>query len=166
MTQALPPLLDDDQAAFICGGVSISAAACRGGGGLPSMARATGCRVAADKRSITILLSATASAGLIDDVRRNGAIAVVFSLPADHRTLQFKGSDARVVPLEPGDELLAARYVDAFAGGLEPLGYPTPVIRCVLACPADDLTAISFTPSAAFLQTPGPDAGNALRSGA
>lgn len=165
MIQALSPLLDEDQARFICGGVSISAAACRGAG-LPSMARATGCRVAADKRSITILLSATASAGLIDDVRRNGAIAVVFSLPADHRTLQFKGGDARVVPLEPGDEALAERYVDAFAGGLAPLGYPTQVIRSVLACRADDLTAISFTPSAGFLQTPGPDAGNALRSGA
>ncbi|MFC5768254.1 hypothetical protein [Thauera sinica] len=94
----------------------------------------TGGRVAADRRGLTILLSAAASAGLIDDVRRNGAIAVVFSLPTDHHTLQFKGSDARVVPLEPSDEALAARYVGAFASGLEPLGYPGRIIRRLLAC--------------------------------
>ena len=165
MIDSPPMLLDDDQAAFVCSGVSISAASCRSGG-LPNMARATGCRVSADRRGLTILLSASASAGLIDDVRRNGAIAVVFSRPADHRTLQFKGTDARVIPLDPQDETLAARYVDAFVGGLEPLGFSGAVIRRVLACRSDDLTAICFTPTAGFSQTPGPDAGNALRSGA
>ncbi|TAH45287.1 MAG: hypothetical protein EYC67_11365 [Betaproteobacteria bacterium] len=164
MADPVPPILDDEHAAFVCGGVSISAASCRSGG-LPNMARATGCRVSADRRSITILLAATPSAGLIDDVRRNGAIAVVFSLPANHRTLQFKGNDARIVPLEAGDQALVSRYVQAFAGGLELLGYSGPLIRSMLACPADDLTAICFTPSTAFSQTPGPEAGNALRSG-
>lgn len=164
MADTLPPILDDEQAAFICGGVSISAASCRIGG-LPNLARATGCRVAADRRSVTVLLGATPAAGLIDDVRRNGSIAVVFSLPANHRTLQLKGSDARVVPLERDDGALVARYVDAFVDGLELLGYSGAVIRHLLACPVADLAAVCFTPSTGFSQTPGPEAGHALRSG-
>ena len=61
-----------------------------------------------------------------------------------------------------GDVELAARYVDAFVGGLEPLGYPGAVIRAFLASRADDLVAVRFTPSVGFSQTPGPDAGAAL----
>ncbi len=165
MAASEPPLLDAEQADFVCGAVSITAAACHSGG-LPNLARATGCRLSPDRRTITILLAATPAAGLLEDVRRTGSIAVVFSLPANHRTLQVKATDARIVPLEAGDEALTARYVDAFVGGLEQLGYPGPVLRCLLAADADDLVAVTFTPTSGTSQTPGPEAGAALRSGA
>lgn len=159
------PVLDAEQGKFVCSGVSISAASCRTGG-LPNLARATGCRLSPDRRTATVLFAATPAAGLIEDIRRNATIAVVFSLPATHRTLQIKGTDARIVPLDPGDRELAARYVDAFVAGLEPLGYPGPVVRRVLASDPDDLVAVCFTPSAGYSQTPGPEAGVPLRSGA
>jgi hypothetical protein len=159
-----PPFLDAEQAAFVCGPVSINAASFRHGG-LPNLARVTGCRLSADRQVVTLLLAATPAAGLLEDLRCNGMIAVVFSLPASHRTIQLKGGDARIVPIEPGDVELAARYVDAFVGGLEPLGYPGAVIRAFLASRADDLVAVRFTPSVGFSQTPGPDAGAALGGG-
>lgn len=157
------PLLDAELAAFICSGISISAASSRNGA-LPSLARATGCRISADRRTVSVLFGATPSACLLDDVRRSGLIAVVFSRPADHRTLQIKASDALIVPVEPDDAALAAGYVNTFVAGLEALGYPGPVLRAFLTCAPDDLVAVRFTPSALFSQTPGPEAGAALRA--
>lgn len=162
MTDATAPLLDDEQAAFICSGISIGAASCRSGG-VPSLARAVGCRVPADRITVTLLFAATASAALLEDVRRTGSLAVVFSRPIDHRTLQLKGKDALIVPLESGDVDLSARQVETFVEGLSALGYQAAVIRCFLASAPDDLVAVRFTPSAAFSQTPGPHAGEALR---
>jgi hypothetical protein len=165
MSGSPTPVLDPEQGEFVCSGVSISAASCRSGG-LPNLARATGARLSPDRRTATVLFAATPAAGLLEDVRRSATIAVVFSLPTSHRTLQVKGTDARIVPLEPGDRELAARYVDAFVATLEPLGYPGPVIRRVLASHPDDLVAVCFTPSSGYSQTPGPEAGVPLRSGA
>jgi hypothetical protein len=139
----------------------MSAASCRPGA-LPSLSRCIGARVAPDRRSVTLLMGATPAAGVLDEVRRNGAIAAVFSQPSTHKTLQLKGSDARIVPIEPGDEALSRRYVDAFVAELVPFGYPEAVIRAFLACPPDDLVAVQFTPAAAFSQTPGPQAGEPL----
>lgn len=162
MADATARVLDDEQAEFICSGIAMSAAACRSGG-VPSLARAVGCRVTADRSSVTLLFAEPASAGLLEDVRRTGTIAVVFSRPADHRTLQLKGKDALIVPLENGDVELAARQVETFVEGLTAFGFQAPVIRCFLASPPDDLVAVRFTPDAAFSQTPGPKAGEALR---
>lgn len=139
----------------------MSAASCRPGA-LPNLSRCTGARVSANLRSVTLLMGATPAAAVIDDVRRTGAIAAVFSMPSTHKTLQLKGSDARIVPTEPGDEALAERYVDAFVAELVPFGYPASVIRAFLTCAPEDLVAVEFTIGAAFSQTPGPQAGEPL----
>lgn len=156
-----PAILDAANADFICSGVSINAASSRSGA-LPSLARAVGCRVSADRCSVTILFASTPAAALIDDIRRSGSIAVVFSQPSTHRTLQLKGTDARILPPEPGDQALMSRYTDSFIADLTPLGYPAQVVRTVLACHPDDIVTVRFSPSSAFLQTPGPSAGEPL----
>lgn len=157
----VPALLDSATAEFITSGISINAAGARPGT-VPSMARATGCRVAADARSVTLLFASTPAAALLDDIRRSGAIAVVFSQPSTHRTLQLKGDDARIVPPAAGDAALAAAYVKIFTDGLTRLGYPGEVLRAVLTHDPGDLVAVEFTPLAAFSQTPGPGAGEPL----
>jgi hypothetical protein len=162
---AATALIGAEQAAFICGGVGVSAATCRPGA-LPNMARATGCRVSADRRVVTLLVAATPGAAALDDVRRTGAIAVVFTQPSTHRTLQLKGNDARIVPLERGDLDLVERYVRAFAADVAPFGFSAAYMRALLACPTDDLVAVQFTIAAAFSQTPGPRAGEPLAPGA
>src|SRR6476620_5995618 len=65
-----------------------------------------------------LLFAETASAALLEDVRRTGTIAVVFSRPADHRTLQLKGKDALIVPVEAGDAELSSRQIEIFVEGL------------------------------------------------
>jgi hypothetical protein len=157
------PLLDEALAAFLQTGVSINVGS-RGPGNVPVVARANGCRVAADRRSVTVLLPATKSTALLDAVRATGAIAVVFSEPPTHRTIQLKGTDATVGPAADEDPVRAERYVSAFGAALAPLGYPEPVFRALLWAEPADLVAVTFSPSAAFDQTPGPRAGAPLKS--
>lgn len=157
----VPVILDPATAEFIASGISINAAATRPDA-VPSMARAIGCRVAADARIVTLLFAGTPAAALLDDIRRSGALAVVFSQPSTHRTLQLKGDDARIVPVAAADRALCQRYIEIFVDGLTQLGYPGEVLRALLDHDPDDLVAVQFTPASAFSQTPGPGAGEPL----
>jgi hypothetical protein len=157
-----PPLLDASTCAFLQGAVSISAAS-RGAGGLPVLARASGCRVAPDRRGVALFVARSKSGALIEAVRATRAVAAVFSLPSSHRTVQLKGADAGVGPPAAGDFDAVGRYIEAFAAELGPLGYHGALARALLWLDAADLAVLSFTPSAAFSQTPGPGAGAPLR---
>jgi hypothetical protein len=154
-------LLDAPLAGFVRGGVSTLLSSCRLGR-IPTMARGLGCRVADDRRGVDVFLAATPGAALLDDVRHSGMLAVVFSQPSTHRTVQLKGTDAHVVPVEAGDAADIARYIDAFVAEVESIGYAGAIIRTLLACPMDDVVALRFTIAAAFSQTPGPGAGAPL----
>jgi hypothetical protein len=59
----------------------------------------------------------------LDDLRRQGVVAVVFSRPSTHETLQLKAIDARVTTLKPDDPARIATYMDAFGAELRGLGY-------------------------------------------
>jgi hypothetical protein len=157
-----PPLLDEDHAAFIESAVSIIAAS-SDAVKVPSLERAIGCKVSADRRNVTIFMVVSSARRLLDDVGSSGRIAVVFSEPPSHRTIQLKGTDAAIVPVVPADRKLVEAYADAMVGVIGCMGYPEPLTRAMLACPADELVAVSFTPTAAFLQTPGPRAGTPLK---
>ena len=152
------PLLDEDHAAFIQSGVSILAAS-RDASNAPQLARAIGCRISPDRRRVTVFVAAFQAATLIAALRATRTIAVGFNLPSTHRAFQLKGTDATVGPLDRGDLEIAVRYVDAFVANIALLGYSEPIGRALLAFDPAELLAISFTPSAAFVQTPGPRAG-------
>ncbi|MGE5622418.1 MAG: hypothetical protein ACM3WS_04605 [Bacillota bacterium] len=157
-------LIDAAHAAFIEGGVSITVAACDRAN-MPFLARACGCKVTGDGR-VTIFVSATQAAQVLTCARDNGAVAVVFSQPSTHRTLQLKGSDAAVGPLADGDLQRIRAYREAFAQDVQKLGFAKILIRTLLSYPSGDIVALGFTPSEAFSQTPGPKAGEPLRAGA
>lgn len=157
------PIIDPDHAAFLEGGVGISVAACSSEN-IPTLVRATGCRVAPDRQSLTVFVSGTQAAPVINCIRANGAIAAVFSKPSTHRTVQLKGRDATVVDLLPDDLQRIAEYRLAFVGQLVPRGYPEQLIRTLFSYPPSDIVGLRFTPIEAFSQTPGPRAGEPLRS--
>jgi hypothetical protein len=160
-TESTP--LDTEHAAFIQGGVSIVAAA-RSADHETAVSRAVGCRVSADRRQVTILLSAAQSAALLADVRANGIIAVVYSQPRKHLAIQLKGVDAVVAPLAPDDPHLIAAYRKNITEQVAPMGYNDAFVQAVMSVVPGDVVAVTFTPSAAFLQTPGPKAGTRLQS--
>ena len=156
-------LLDEGAAAFLHRpGISITAAS-PDGRNVSRIGRCLGCRVTADREKVTVFIPSAQYQGFFDALATSRAIAVVFSYPSTHQTLQLKGIDAAVAPLAPGDAEIVARHVDNFAEELGALGYPRDVVRTSQWCEAAELRAVTFTPSAAFEQTPGPGAGAPLR---
>ena len=153
--------LSDDICDFVSGGVSIIVAA-RNVQLRPSISRAKGCRVVRESvRRLRIILSAAQAGDFLDDVRSSGLVAATFSAPSTHRTLQFKGVDAQIAAIDDEDRAVMRAYAKAFAIEIDPLGFSGMYAQTFLAAP-DDEVAIEFTPSDAFQQTPGPEAGARL----
>jgi hypothetical protein len=149
-----------EQAALIARRVSIIVGS-RDARHCPHLMRAVGCRLSQDLRRVTLLMPQGSSREVLDDLRDNGQIAVVFSEPSSNRTLQLKGGDAAVRPCEPGDAALAERYLEGFVDEIGQLGFAAEVAHTMLGHD-DELVAVQFTIDAAFEQTPGPTAGERL----
>jgi len=156
-------LLDEGAAAFLHRpGISITAAS-PDERNVSRIGRCLGCRVSADREKVTVFIPSAQYKRFFDALAASRAIAVVFSYPSTHQTLQLKGVDAAVGPLTAGDADIVARHVDNFVEELGSLGYPRDVVRTSQWSETAELRAVTFTPSAAFEQTPGPGAGAPLR---
>jgi hypothetical protein len=154
--------IDAEQAEFMQSGVSINAGSCSATL-VPNVVRALGCRVSPGNTRMRILVSAGRSSAFLDDIRATGKIAVTFVRPSTHRALQVKGADASIVDVLPDDMKIVDRLRESFTEELLPLGYDPAIVGAVMECPSD-LVAVEFTPAAAFLQTPGPRAGESLKA--
>ena len=154
--------IDAEHAAFIAtAGVSISVGS-SSADLLPSITRGIGCRIAPDRSRISVFVVADQARELLDDVRATRRIAVVFSEPHSHRTLQIKGRDAVVESLEPGDRERIERYRAAFTAELAAIGFGPLFTHALIDSGGGDVVALAFAPCAAFDQTPGPRAGEPL----
>lgn len=152
---------DDDLVAFLTGGISIALAS-RNASLVPSITRAKGCRVLRGSTARLRLFVSTAQAGdFLDDIRSTSTVSATFTKPETHRTLQFKGTDARIDTLDPEDRTALAAAVVSFGSVISPLGFPPDFIRAFLETQGDEVV-IEFTPTDAFEQTPGPAAGERL----
>jgi hypothetical protein len=156
------PLLDEEHARFILlPGISMTASS-RAAGNRAELGRVHGCRAASDRRRVAVLLPGEQYPALVEALRASRAIAVVFSEPSTHRTIQLKGADAVLEPASDADRALALRWSEAFVAGLGALGYDETLVRAAVWCEPRALVAVGFTPCAAFQQTPGPRAGAPL----
>ena len=162
MEAALPSPIGPEQAALMTHRVSIIVAS-RDADQRPHLMRALGCRLSADRRRVTVLMAQGRSRRVLDDLRSNGRIAVVFTEPSSNRTLQVKGEDAEVAACGDDDAALAGRYLQGFVAEIGELGFAPEVAHTILGHD-DDLVAVHFTVAAAFEQTPGPTAGQPLPS--
>lgn len=158
---ALPPVLDASHAEFIQHHVSINIAS-RDPDNLPSVSRALGCRVSADRRQVTVFIPRSRSSKLLKDIVTSCSVAVVFSRPSTHETLQLKGEDAVVSELQSGDRRYIEHCKQQFVEELSKISYSTEFATAVISQSNDEAIAVTFTPSAAFVQTPGPGAGERL----
>lgn len=160
-TQATPPLLDETSAAFIQHYVSINVAA-RDAQNLPAVARALGCRVSEDRRSVTVFLGPVLAAAVLKNLRDNGAIAMVVSRPSTHETLQLKGTVTNIERISRADHKMMVTYLNSFMEELTGLGYKPDLVRSLDPEVRENCLAVTFEPSSAFVQTPGPRAGQRL----
>jgi hypothetical protein len=156
-----PAPLDPAQAAFIQGGVSVIVAG-RDAALVADAVRGCGCRVSRDRRRVTVLVDRARAGTLLADVAANRMIAVVFSQPSTHLTIQLKGTDAAAVRVTPADHALATAHRAAWVEELRGIGYSREFAEAFWGRPPEMLAALAFTPAAAFQQTPGPGAGQPL----
>ena len=151
--------LDDAAWALVAGGASIGIGT-RDARLRPHVVRAVGGR--RDGARLVVFVPARPGRPVLDDIAANGRIAVVVSRPSTHRTVQLKGRDARIVPLEPGDRRLARAYRDALGRDLGLAGFDPRVVVPLLEGLEDELVAVAFTPEEGYDATPGPNAGAPL----
>jgi hypothetical protein len=153
--------MDAELVAFVQGGVGIVVAS-RDDRLLASIARGVGCRVEEGGRRVTVFVVRSENAALLDDIRRHRVVAVVFSSPDSHRTVQLKGFDAREREAGADDARQLEAYARAFDEALTGIGFGHGYAGALIAHPPGDLVGVSFTVSEGYLQTPGPRAGERL----
>ena len=169
-THAMPdaprhPLLSPEHIAMIDKGVSAIVAS-RNAARRPSLMRAVGTGISPDGARITVFVASSQSRQLLQDVAATGCIAVVFSEPLSHRTVQVKAHEAELRAATEADVPLLQRYLASMEYEVGCVGYDAPFVRAMLGFRLDDVVAISFSPAEAFDQTPGPKAGTALPAAA
>ncbi|MEL0169042.1 MAG: hypothetical protein VW877_13045 [Pseudomonadaceae bacterium] len=156
-----PSWLSLDDAEFISKGLSISLAS-RDLRHVPSIARGLACCFSTDGCQLVVLLSRRQNQDLLRDITASGQLAVVFTEPSSHRTLQIKGSDAWIAPLEQGDLGLLSASRRNFGADILPLGFDEAFNRRLFANDPDDLCRVLMTPTDVFQQTPGANAGQRI----
>jgi len=156
------PLLTPDHLAMMARGVSVIVSSCSHDL-TPSLMRAVGSQISPQGDRITVFLNRQQSAQLLRDVASTARVAVVFSEPHSHRTVQVKSDQARLREATPDDVPALQRYQQAMQVELGRIGFAPDFAAAMLAHRFDDLSAIEFTPLQAFDQTPGPHAGQPLR---
>jgi hypothetical protein len=129
---------------------------------VPSVMRAVGSQISASGEHITVFLNRSQSAQLLRNVAATDRLAVVFSEPSTHRTLQLKARGVRLREAAQGDVPALERYLHSMQAELGTIGIGPSLVAAMLAHQIDDVVALEFTPEEAFDQTPGPRAGQPI----
>lgn len=156
---AVAGVLTEDLADFCQSGVSVILGA-RMPNGLPLAGIALAARIAGGE--MRIFLREPANAPLLAAFDRGSPIAATFSEPRNHRSIQIKGIRVRRSEMEDGDADDVDRQVRRLEDGLVFLNYTRRFAASYCSYRGDELTAITFQPTEAFVQTPGPGAGEQL----
>lgn len=154
-------LLSPEHIAMVDRGVSVIVAS-RDAALRPSVMRGVGSAISADGTQVTVYLRRSQSRQLLQDIEAGGGLAVVFSEPPTHRTLQLKARTATLCPASPADLPLLQRYLTSMQHELAQVGYGPEFAAAMLCAPLEDVVAVGFIPEQAFDQTPGPRAGTPL----
>jgi len=126
---------------------------------VPDCVRGAGVRIWPGACQLTVLIPAATGATAIKNLRENPHLAVTLSKIPTHRTVQVKG---KVLAIRDGDETdhAAGRaYLEKFATDLEWAGQPRTVSTRLGIWPC---FAVDLEIEVAYVQTPGPVAGNKL----
>ena len=158
-----PITISADHAQFIQSGVSIILASANARR-IPSVGRALGCRLSASGDSLELFLIATKVIPLLDDLRAGQPVAVTFTRPSTHRTLQIKAPLAKLLPARMDDRPVIARYLQDFTADVDVImgGSQSALLRAALGLPEEVNVRLVLQPTALYEQTPGPLAGQAL----
>jgi hypothetical protein len=152
--------LSDEIVAFIESGVSIVVGVV-GPAGRALSGRALAARLMQDA-TIRVIYPEAGNFAVTASAQSGGPIAVTFSAPLSHRTLQIKGFSSRLEDLEPDDMASVRQQGDAFAAILVAVGHSPAFVQAFSGYLSSALRVLSFPADEAFEQTPGPGAGRSL----
>lgn len=152
--------LPDEIVQFIQSGLSIVVAVV-GADGRAQPGRAVAVRVVADG-TLRLIYSADGNTAITAAARSGGPVAVTFSAPLSHRTIQIKGFSCKAEQLESEDQISAERQSEVFAAILGALGFTPAFVRAFRDYRSSELHVLGFSAHAAFEQTPGPGAGRSM----
>ena len=122
----------------------------------PASARAFGVEIDAPSCSATVFVAAAGCETTLRNLRDNGQLALTFSRPIDHRSLQVKGRVLSITETDERQQRIQDRYFSLWSEGLIFTGLPQALLRRVRYYPS---YALQFQLESMFDQTPGPGAG-------
>lgn len=153
-------MISADLAAFLESGLSILLAS-RDARLVPDCVRAVGARVEAGGAELTVLVPEASAGRCPAALRESGRVAVMFSRPGDHRTIQVKGQVLSLGLAAEAERPLVERYACELARALGFVGVPPRLTLRVARWPC---LAVRLRVDGIFVQTPGPGAGAPLGS--
>lgn len=153
--------LTAELAGFMQSGISIILASVDDDG-TPLPGKAQGCRVD-PSGMVRVTIIAQPYARLLNALSRGRPLAATFSRPEDHRSIQLKSASAKLVDPGPADREAALVQGAGLSDQLVLVGYDRAFSDAYASCAQGDLAVIAFVPEQAFVQTPGPGAGTALK---
>ena len=126
----------------------------------PEATIAMGFKSDCSRQLFTVYVPEKAAAKTLANLTDNGAIAVTMTRPIDHKSVQIKGRAVRTRPADDADRALLNVHRAALTEQFALVGVPRSITRRLTNWPS---VAIDVEVTAAFSQTPGPQAGQPLR---
>ncbi|TPM90941.1 hypothetical protein [Mesorhizobium sp. B2-1-3A] len=128
----------------------------------PAIGRGTGAAHVASLGCIDVLVSRTQWPEVVENAALGAPVAVTMVRPHDYRAFQVKGSILAVSPADDADRARAQNYISEMLVVMEALGVTPHQLSHTLV--DSDLLRIRFQPTDVFSQSPGPGAGERLRT--
>lgn len=151
-------MISAELADYLRSGISILVAT-RDAALVPSCARGVGVRVEPGGAELTLFLPVATAVATLANLADNGRLAVTFSRPVDHRSIQLKGSAVEVRAAGEEERREVEAYRLAYGAALGHIGLPPRLGARVRNWPCH---AVRLRVEALYQQTPGPGAGVAL----
>jgi hypothetical protein len=164
MADASAPLLDDASIALVESAHAAKVLAVVAADGRATLVHAHACRFDRARQQVLATVGRSQALPVLDALRATRRVAFVACHIDTFRSLQLKGDDAELVEPTLADCASAAAHGVEFAAFGASLGHDAAVMRAHMQCRADDVVAVAFTVRQAFVQTPGPGAGQPLPS--
>lgn len=162
MTDGTAPLLDDASIALVESPHAAKVLAVVAADGRATLVHAHACRFERAGQQVIATVEGAQAVPVLEALQATRRVALVACHIQTFRSLQLKGDDARRVEPTPQDCAAAVDHGVEFAAFGATLGHDPAMMRAHMQCRAADVVAIAFTVRQAFVQTPGPGAGQPL----
>lgn len=131
--------------------------------GYPMAATGHGCCVEQGGQ-VRISICPVTYSFFVEAIEQGQPIAATFTRPEDHTSIQIKASGAALVQANPRDVEAARTQSAIFSDRLVKCTFEKAFSDAFVSHDGEKLVVVEFMPMMAFLQTPGPSAGTALKS--